>query len=92
VGAAGTITGMANLTPRACVRIWELFRKGDLKEAQTLQGELSVAEWGILIGGIPGIKVALYPNQCSCWTEFIRVTVRRKEVSGPWRRSPSSGA
>jgi dihydrodipicolinate synthase/N-acetylneuraminate lyase len=58
VGAKGAITGMGNLTPRLCVEIQNLHQAGKFSEALRLQGELSVAEWSILRGGIPGIKWA----------------------------------
>jgi len=58
VGAQGTITGIANIAPRVCVEIFDLFRSGKLKEARELQGRLSAAEWSILSGGIPSIKYA----------------------------------
>ncbi|KAJ4297413.1 hypothetical protein N0V88_004335 [Collariella sp. IMI 366227] len=45
VGANGTISGFANLAPRACVRIGELFEQGRVQEARELQQEVAKADW-----------------------------------------------
>ncbi|KAG8925911.1 hypothetical protein FRC03_012339 [Tulasnella sp. 419] len=70
VGASGTITGLANLFPRLCVHLFDLYHKSisvspapktvveALSEARTLQGAMSSAEWPMLSGGIPSIKYA----------------------------------
>lgn len=58
VGARGTITGIANVIPRVTIEIFDLFRSGKYDEARELQGRLSSAEWAILNGGIPSIKVS----------------------------------
>jgi 4-hydroxy-2-oxoglutarate aldolase len=59
VGGHGTIAGTANLTPRACVRICELFQAGDLQEARRLQAIVARADWIAIQTGFAGVKAAL---------------------------------
>ncbi|KAK4237201.1 hypothetical protein C8A03DRAFT_44926 [Achaetomium macrosporum] len=59
VGAHGTISGFANLAPRACVRIGELFEEGRLKEARELQHEVAKADWLAIRYGFVGVKAAM---------------------------------
>jgi len=56
VGGTGCITGVANLYPKACVEIYNLYQSGKLKEAEALQRQLAVSEWGFAKGGINGTK------------------------------------
>jgi len=58
VGAIGTITGVANVTPRVLVKLFELFEAGKMEEARELQGAISLGEWALLQGGIPSIKAS----------------------------------
>jgi len=71
VGARGTITGLANIFPRLCVHLFNLYHQSinsppspatsiaeALRSAQKLQGEISACEWYMLSGGIPSIKYA----------------------------------
>ncbi|KAI0897044.1 dihydrodipicolinate synthetase family protein [Annulohypoxylon nitens] len=59
VGGNGTIAGTANLVPRACVRICELYRAGELKEARRLQAIVAKADWIAIQTGFAGVKAAL---------------------------------
>jgi 4-hydroxy-2-oxoglutarate aldolase len=59
VGAHGTISGMANLAPRACVRIGELWESGRLEQARELQGRVAGADWLAIRYGFPGVKAAM---------------------------------
>ncbi|KAK1757899.1 hypothetical protein QBC47DRAFT_296702 [Echria macrotheca] len=59
VGAHGTISGFANLAPRACVRIGELFDQGRLREARELQHEVARADWLAIRYGFVGVKAAM---------------------------------
>ncbi|KAI9727368.1 MAG: hypothetical protein M1834_008439 [Cirrosporium novae-zelandiae] len=56
VGGTGCITGVANLYPKACVELYNLYCSGKLKEAEALQKQIAVAEWGFAKGGINGTK------------------------------------
>ncbi|RYO93036.1 hypothetical protein DL766_008865 [Monosporascus sp. MC13-8B] len=59
VGGHGTIAGTANLIPRACVRICELYQAGELKEARRLQAIVAKADWVAIQTGFAGVKAAL---------------------------------
>ncbi|CAJ2501360.1 Uu.00g042130.m01.CDS01 [Anthostomella pinea] len=59
VGGHGTIAGTANLVPRACVRICELYQAGELKEARRLQAIVAKADWVAIQTGFVGVKAAL---------------------------------
>ncbi|KAK2752330.1 hypothetical protein FQN55_007370 [Onygenales sp. PD_40] len=56
IGGTGCITGVANLFPKTCVELYNLYQSGKLEEAQVLQKKLAVAEWGFAKGGINGTK------------------------------------
>lgn len=56
VGGTGCITGVANLYPRTCVAIFDLYQAGKLSEAQRLQFQLGKMELGFGDGGINGTK------------------------------------
>nr|OQO30080.1 hypothetical protein B0A51_02642 [Rachicladosporium sp. CCFEE 5018] len=56
VGGTGCITGVANLYPRACVKVYDLYMAEDLAAAQKLQYTLAVSELGFSDGGINGTK------------------------------------
>ncbi|THW83487.1 dihydrodipicolinate synthetase [Aureobasidium pullulans] len=55
-GSTGTITGVANLYPRYCIQIYDLWIQGKTKEAEAAQLELAKIEWGFAKGGINGTK------------------------------------
>lgn len=70
VGAVGTITGVANLYPKTCVQMYNLWQQGKHDEASALQIKLSVTELGFGKGGINGTKYAVaykrgYPESSS---------------------------
>ncbi|TPX16525.1 uncharacterized protein E0L32_003819 [Thyridium curvatum] len=58
VGAHGTISGLANLAPRACVRVLELFEQGRLAEARRVQARVAAADWLAIQTGFVGVKAA----------------------------------
>lgn len=59
VGANGTISGLANLCPRACLRIVELAEQGRVKEARALQALVAKADWVAIRTGFVGVKAAM---------------------------------
>ncbi|OAL49329.1 dihydrodipicolinate synthetase family protein-like protein [Pyrenochaeta sp. DS3sAY3a] len=70
VGGVGTITGVANLYPKTCVQMYNLYQQGKHEEASALQIKLSVTEWGFGKGGINGTKYVVahkrgYPESSS---------------------------
>ncbi|PGH15691.1 hypothetical protein AJ79_02285 [Helicocarpus griseus UAMH5409] len=56
VGGTGCVTGVANLFPKTCVELYNLYQSGKVKEAQRLQQRIAVAEWGVVKSGINGTK------------------------------------
>ncbi|KAF1993773.1 aldolase [Amniculicola lignicola CBS 123094] len=56
VGGTGCITGCANLYPKVCVEIYNLWEAGKVAEATALQLKLATMEWGFAKGGINGTK------------------------------------
>lgn len=58
-GGAGVIAGTANLIPRSCVRLFELYRSGKIAEAQKLQAVVARADWVAIHGGFIAVKSAL---------------------------------
>ena len=72
VGGVGTITGVANLYPRACLEIFDLYRAGHAKKAEAAQLALAGMEWGFAKGGINGTKwivarlLGYPPGGCHC--------------------------
>jgi 4-hydroxy-2-oxoglutarate aldolase len=60
VGARGCIAALANIAPRECLRLIELFEAGKLDEARELQGRLVAPNTAVTSGyGVPGLKAAL---------------------------------
>lgn len=55
-GGSGCITGLANLYPKACIEMYDLWTAGKTKEANRLQIEISKCEIGFGKGGINGTK------------------------------------
>ncbi|KAH7128838.1 dihydrodipicolinate synthase [Dactylonectria macrodidyma] len=56
VGATGAITGVANVYPKSCARIYDLFQAGKVEEATKLQLTLAQVEVAFINGGINGTK------------------------------------
>jgi 4-hydroxy-2-oxoglutarate aldolase len=59
VGGHGVIAGLANLAPRACVKIMDLYMRGEIAEAQQLQAVVARGDWAAIKGGFVAIKCAL---------------------------------
>lgn len=59
VGGSGIIGGVANLIPRSCVKMMELYRRGKVEEAQRLQAVVARADWVAIKGGFVAVKSAL---------------------------------
>ncbi|KUL84756.1 hypothetical protein ZTR_07590 [Talaromyces verruculosus] len=71
VGGTGCVTGMANLYPKTCIEIFNLYVAGKKAEAEELQIKLASVEWGFGKGGINGTKWVVgkflgYPEE-STW-------------------------
>ncbi|OKL63407.1 hypothetical protein UA08_01770 [Talaromyces atroroseus] len=63
VGSSGAISGLPNIAPKACVRLWELCQSLDdpnqYQEAQKLQNTVALADGLALKIGIAGMKKLL---------------------------------
>ncbi|KAJ9646271.1 hypothetical protein H2204_000934 [Knufia peltigerae] len=59
IGGTGCISGFANLCPRSCVKIYQDYQQGRVKEAQALQKSVAQAEWWLNKTGINGTKWAV---------------------------------
>ncbi|TGO57772.1 hypothetical protein BCON_0062g00420 [Botryotinia convoluta] len=58
-GGSGIIAGGANVMPKVCVKIWELYREGKRDEAFELQKILSKGDWVLTKAAIAGTKSAI---------------------------------
>jgi 4-hydroxy-2-oxoglutarate aldolase len=60
VGAKGAIAALANVAPRECLRLVELFERGEMAEARALQARLIPVNTAVTSGyGVAGLKAAL---------------------------------
>ncbi|EKG22359.1 Dihydrodipicolinate synthetase-like protein [Macrophomina phaseolina MS6] len=85
-GGSGIIAGLANIAPKACVRLVELFESGNLKAARELQAVVARGDWAAIRGGVVSTKSALM----SFWGYggYARKPLPRpgKEESLRWRQ------
>lgn len=58
-GGSAIIAGGANVIPRTCVQVFNLWSQGKLAEVVELQRLLSRGDWVLTKGGIPGTKSGL---------------------------------
>ncbi|GAB0133807.1 hypothetical protein EsDP_00002201 [Epichloe bromicola] len=58
-GGSGIIAGGANVMPKMCVRVWNLYAEGKRDEAEALQKILSRGDWPLTKYGIAGTKHAI---------------------------------
>ncbi|TWU72129.1 hypothetical protein ED733_002486 [Metarhizium rileyi] len=58
-GGSGIIAGGANVMPKVCVRVWNLYAEGSKDEAQALQKILSRGDWPLTKAAIAGTKQAI---------------------------------
>ena len=58
-GGSGIVTGLGNVTPKACVKVFELWSAGKLEEAQRVQAIVARGDWAAIAGGIVGTKSGL---------------------------------
>jgi 4-hydroxy-2-oxoglutarate aldolase len=58
-GGSGIIGGFANIAPKACVKLVDLFETGQIKEARKLQAIIARGDWAAIQGGIVGTKAAM---------------------------------
>lgn len=58
-GGSGIIAGGANVMPKVCARVWDLYAEGKKDEAEQLQRVLSKCDWVLTKAAVPGTKQAL---------------------------------
>jgi len=58
-GGSGIIAGGANVLPKTCVKVWDLWAEGKFDEAIALQKVLSTGDWVLTKTAIPGTKSAI---------------------------------
>ncbi|PNP61523.1 hypothetical protein FNYG_13740 [Fusarium nygamai] len=58
-GGSGVVIGLGNIVPKLCVRVFDLWKAGQWKEAQRVQAILSEADLAVLEGGVTGTKSGL---------------------------------
>ncbi|KAK7539098.1 hypothetical protein IWX49DRAFT_88312 [Phyllosticta citricarpa] len=58
-GGSGIIAGGANVLPKTCVRVWNLWAEGQYDKAIELQKVLSKGDWVLTKSAIPGTKSAI---------------------------------
>ncbi|KAF2092023.1 aldolase [Saccharata proteae CBS 121410] len=58
-GGSGIIAGGANVLPKTCVKVWNLWAEGQFDKAIALQKVLSKGDWVLTKAAIPGTKSAI---------------------------------
>ncbi|KAK3641393.1 L-threo-3-deoxy-hexylosonate aldolase [Elasticomyces elasticus] len=58
-GGSGIIAGGANVLPKLCVKVWNLWQEGKYDEATELQKVLSKGDWPLSKFAIAGTKAAI---------------------------------
>ncbi|KAH8882793.1 aldolase [Thozetella sp. PMI_491] len=58
-GGSGIIAGGANVMPKVCVKVWNLYAEGKIDEAIALQKTLSKGDWVLTKAAIAGTKQAI---------------------------------
>jgi dihydrodipicolinate synthase/N-acetylneuraminate lyase len=58
-GGSGIVTGLGNVAPKACVKVFDLWVAGKLEEAQKVQAVVARGDWAAIAGGIVGTKSGL---------------------------------
>ena len=59
VGGHGVIAGLANLAPKACIRVIELCGKGESEAARKMQAVVAGGDWATIKGGFVSVKSGL---------------------------------
>lgn len=65
VGGHGILAGLANIAPKTCLKTMELFKSGNLVEAQEMQEVVAAGDWTAIQGGVVGTKEGL-----RAWTGY----------------------
>ncbi|KAG6215334.1 L-threo-3-deoxy-hexylosonate aldolase [Claviceps purpurea] len=79
-GGSGVIAGGANVMPKVCVRVWNLYVEGKMEEAAELQRVLSRGDWPLTRAGVAGTKKAM--EMYYGYGGFARRPLRRLDEAG----------
>lgn len=58
-GGSGAVCGLANITPKACVKLFDLWKDGKYQDASSLQAAVARGDWLVTKSGIAGMKSLL---------------------------------
>ncbi|KAI4871099.1 dihydrodipicolinate synthetase [Hypoxylon rubiginosum] len=58
-GGHGILAGLANITPKSCIKTIDLYKAGKYLEAQKVQEVVSQGDWVAIQGGVVGVKAGL---------------------------------
>jgi dihydrodipicolinate synthase/N-acetylneuraminate lyase len=58
-GGHGILAGLANISPKACLRTMQLYQQGHVAEAQEMQEIVAHGDWTAIQGGVVGVKAGL---------------------------------
>jgi dihydrodipicolinate synthase/N-acetylneuraminate lyase len=58
-GGSGAVCSLANITPRACVKLFDLWRDENYQDAASLQAAVARGDWLVTKSGIAGMKSLL---------------------------------
>ena len=58
-GGSGIIAGGANVMPKTCVKVWNLYVEGKIEESFAMQKTLSKGDWVLTKAAIAGTKSAI---------------------------------
>ena len=59
VGGHGVIAGLANIAPKACLKVMKLYQEGKTAEALKMQAIVARGDWVAIKGGFVAVKVSL---------------------------------
>lgn len=86
-GSAGAITALPNIVPKLHVKLYQLYRDGNIKEAMQLQAMFGQAEYATnKLGGLSAIKT-LVAKHWGCGKPFVRCPLRpvaAEQLCGPY--------
>lgn len=58
-GGHGILAGLANIAPKACVKLIETYKAGSVEKAQAMQEIVARGDWKVIQGGIVGTKAGM---------------------------------
>ncbi|KAI1374453.1 putative dihydrodipicolinate synthase [Hypoxylon crocopeplum] len=91
-GAAGAISGLPNLVPRTCVRLWELANSPtgtpEYKEAQRLQNRIALADGFLQKIGFTGMKMLLHKKFGYSPLPRRPLLPSREDLGDEWIKNP----